>query len=102
MSELASREQLRQALIYQVPDCRVAAGKICLAAMRRAGQPVEFDGDTCYYAAETFSEMCFGTVNQAGTEVSDSMADDGHCMRVQEIEANLAQLEEITGPIDQG
>lgn len=94
-----SREQLRQALIDRVPDCEVVAGRICLAAMRRSGLEVDFDGSTCYYAAEQFSTNCFGEVNADGTEVAGSMAEDGACLRVQEVDADLEGLGRIS-PIE--
>jgi hypothetical protein len=67
--------------------------------MRRAGQEVEFDGDTCYFASERFSTNCFGEVNEAGTEVTGSEADDGACLRAQEVDADLEDLGRIS-PIE--
>lgn len=94
-----SREQLRQALIDRVPDREVVAGFICLAAMRRAGVEVDFDGDTCYFSSDRFSTNCFGQVNEAGTEVTGSEANDGACLRVQEVDADLEGLGQIS-PIE--
>ncbi len=96
MSERVSREMLRSALIDAVPNCEVVAGRICLAAMRRSGEEVSFDGDMCYFAAERFSTNCLGTVNADGTEVADSLADGGGCLRVQEVDADLDALEQIS------
>jgi len=99
MSAEVSREMLRQALIDQIPDCRVVAGRICLAAMRRAGAEVEYGGDTCYFASETFSTNCFGEVNADGTSVTGSYAEGGGCLREVQVDANLADFERIS-PIE--
>lgn len=93
-----SREALRQALIDRVPDGPAVAGVICVAAMRRAGLELDWDGNTCYFAANSLSVNCFGEVSLDGNGVTGSEALDGGCLREQEVDGDLINLQRLTDP----
>jgi hypothetical protein len=102
MPENFRREASRQILIDRTPgpDYETVPGQICLAAMRRARQEVGYDGDTCYFAAENSRELCLGSVSVDGTSVTESCANDGACLRTQEINIGLATFQETSNPLD--
>jgi hypothetical protein len=98
-AESNPQERLRRALIESVPDCDVVAGKICMAAMKRAGLTTDWYDGVCYYVSDTSSTLCFGEVSEDGQVVTNSEASDGRCLRVQDVDTSLDELEHL-GPLE--